>query len=136
MFRVSVGGTTICSNCQAIADTGTSLIAGPTAEIARLQSIIGAVEQSGGEVSIMHTTNKGLVICWDDLFKRHNGKLAPCSAAFRKAEGIFTLILTLTGFSNVSHNLVTARLSYIKNLFSAMHTCHYEFTDNITILGS
>lgn len=49
---MAVGGITICTRCQAIADTGTSLIAGPIAEIDSIQKIIGAVEQSGGEVSV------------------------------------------------------------------------------------
>ena len=57
LFSVSVGGTTICTKCRAIADTGTSLIVGPTAEIANIQKIIGAVEHSGGDVGFI---NEGL----------------------------------------------------------------------------
>lgn len=52
MDSVSVGGTTICTKCRAIADTGTSLIVGPTAEIANIQKIIGAVEHSGGDYTV------------------------------------------------------------------------------------
>lgn len=48
------GSTTFCQGgCQAIADTGTSLIGGPTAEIAKLNNMIGASPVVGGEVGIL-----------------------------------------------------------------------------------
>jgi len=54
MDRVQIGGNgTYCpGGCQAIADTGTSLLAGPSDEIQRLNEEIGATPLMKGEYSI------------------------------------------------------------------------------------
>lgn len=49
MDSLSVNGKEFCKSCSAICDTGTSLLAGPTAEVAKIQKAIGATPLAEGE---------------------------------------------------------------------------------------
>lgn len=66
---MNVNGTSFCQGgCQAIADTGTSLIGGPTEEVKKLNDMIGATPIVGGEVGVQlmldEPLNRDISLCF------------------------------------------------------------------------
>jgi len=61
---MTISGQSVCSNCKAIADSGTSLIVGPTVQVDQIQKLIGAASIFVGECDLIIDVEGKQIIQW------------------------------------------------------------------------
>lgn len=80
LCRVTVDGKVVAckDGCQAILDTGTSLLVGPDSDIRHIQRAIGATDEGDGEVLpgpsatlIKNPLEAGVPFHWEDMERGH-----------------------------------------------------------------
>jgi len=62
--KIAIGSTVFCTNCKTIADTGTSLLAGPTETVKKINTAIGAVGIFTGECDMLIEQYGTEIIKW------------------------------------------------------------------------
>ncbi|XP_014648360.1 PREDICTED: pepsin-3-like isoform X3 [Ceratotherium simum simum] len=128
---ITINGETIaCSgSCQAIVDTGTSLLAGPTSAIDNIQSYIGASEDSSGEEVISCSAIYSL----PDIVFTLNGVEFPLPASAYILEEGETCI---SGFEGVDLDTSSGELWILGDVFIRQYYTVFDRANNQVGLAS
>ncbi|XP_012518183.1 PREDICTED: pepsin A [Propithecus coquereli] len=118
------GETIACSEgCQAIVDTGTSLLTGPTSAIANIQSYIGASEDSDGLMAVSCSSVDSL----PKIIFTINGVQypLPASAYILEEDGICT-----SGFEGMDVSTSTGELWILGDVFIRQYYTVFDRANN------
>ncbi|XP_062949646.1 pepsin A-5 [Cynocephalus volans] len=122
---ITMNGETIaCSDtCQAIVDTGTSLLAGPTTPISNIQSYIGASENSDGEMVVSCSSIDELP---DIIFTINDVQYpVPASAYILDTDGV-----CISGFEGMDVSTSSGDLWILGDIFIRQYYTVFDRANN------
>ncbi|XP_058518401.1 pepsin-3-like [Ochotona princeps] len=118
------GETIACADgCQAIVDTGTSLLTGPTSAISNIQSYIGASENSDGEMVVSCSSMYSL----PNIVYTINGVQypVPASAYILEEDGV-----CVSGFEGMDVDTYTGELWILGDVFIRQYFTVFDRANN------